>query len=144
MGASGSGKSTLAQLLFGFYKPQDGEILINGELITHNNIYDLRASITAIWQDSHIFNDTCLNNILMARPDANKEDVVEAAKKANIHDLIMSLPEQYNTVIGNGGHNLSGGEKQRIIIARAFLRNSPILILEYAYGKKCQTHYFQH
>lgn len=132
VGASGSGKSTLAQLLFGFYKPQGGQIRINDEPITYKNIYALQSSITAIWQDSHIFNDTCLNNILMAKPDANKDDVVEAAKKANIHDLIMSLPNQYNTVIGNGGHNLSGGEKQRIIIARAFLRNSPILILDEA------------
>ena len=132
VGASGSGKSTLAQILFGFYKPQSGEILVDGVPITHANIYNFQSSITAIWQDSHIFNDTCLNNILMAKPDANHEDVVEAAKKANIHDLIMSLPEQYNTFIGNGGHNLSGGEKQRIIIARAFLRNSPILIFDEA------------
>ncbi|MDE6103543.1 MAG: ABC transporter ATP-binding protein/permease, partial [Oscillospiraceae bacterium] len=132
VGSSGSGKSTLAQLMFGFYKPQKGGVMIGEQTIDCNNVYDLQSQITVIWQDSHIFNDTCFNNIKMAKPDSKDEDVFQAAKKANIHDFIMSLPEQYNTIIGNGGSALSGGEKQRIIIARAFLRNSPILILDEA------------
>ena len=132
VGASGSGKSTLARLLFGFYKPQHGSISIGSMPIDTRTVSAVQNMITAIWQDSHIFNASCFDNIHMSRPEASAEDVYDAAKKANIHKLILALPEGYDTIIGNGGTELSGGEKQRIVIARAFLRDAPILILDEA------------
>lgn len=132
VGSSGSGKSTLARLLFGFYKPQNGIVRVGDMPIDASTAYSIQDRITAIWQDCHIFHASCFDNILLAKPDASRDEVYEAAKRANIHDMIVSLPEGYDTVIGSGGMSFSGGEKQRIAIARAFLRNSPILILDEA------------
>ncbi len=132
VGASGSGKSTIIQLLFGFYKPQLGKIEISGHNLNADNVRQLQQKMTVIWQNCHIFHMSCLDNIKIAKPDATDEEVYSAAKKANIHDMIMRLPDGYSTVIGDGGRNFSGGEKQRIAIARAFLRNTPILILDEA------------
>lgn len=132
VGASGSGKSTIAQLLFGFYKPQSGTIKIGGSILGPDNVRLFQNVITVIWQDCHIFHMSCFDNIKIARPDASEEEVYAAARNANIHDMISQLPEGYNTVIGDGGRNFSGGEKQRIAIARAFLRNTPILIFDEA------------
>lgn len=132
VGSSGSGKSTIARLLFGFYKPQHGIIKVGGETLDAESVNTIQQMITAIWQDCHIFHMSCFDNIKIARPDASAEDVYEAARKANIHDMISQLPEGYDTVIGDGGRTFSGGEKQRIALARAFLRDAPILILDEA------------
>lgn len=132
VGASGSGKSTIARLLFGFYKPQLGVIKVGSKTLNAETVRDIQRMTTVIWQDCHIFHMTCLDNIRIARPDATDEEVYAAAKKANIHEMIMELPDGYNTVIGDGGRTFSGGEKQRVAIARAFLRNTPILILDEA------------
>lgn len=132
VGSSGSGKSTITQLLFGFYKPQLGEIKIGNQILNAKNVKNLQQKMTVIWQNCHIFHMSCFDNIKIAKPDATDEEVYSAAKKANIHDMIMQLPDGYSTVIGDGGRNFSGGEKQRIAIARAFLRNTPILILDEA------------
>ncbi len=132
IGPSGSGKSTIARLLFGFYKPQKGNISIGSTVLQVNSLGQFRSSIAAIWQDSHIFNCSCMDNIRMSKPTASDEEVYEAARKANLHDFIVSLPQGYQTNIGDGGRSLSGGEKQRVAIARAFLRDAPILILDEA------------
>ena len=132
VGASGAGKSTLAQLLFGIYKPTTGQISIGKTTLSERTVNSFRNSIAAIWQDSHIFNCSCMENIRLARPDATDEEVYAAARKANLHDFILSLPNGYLTIVGNGGTSISGGEKQRIAIARAFLKDAPILIMDEA------------
>lgn len=132
VGSSGSGKTSIIRLLFGFYKPNQGEIYIGNRLIDAQNVKQIQNMMTVIWQDCHVFYMNCMDNIKIARPDATEEEVVEAAKKANIHERILSLPEGYQSVIGDGGIALSGGEKQRISLARAFLRNAEILILDEA------------
>lgn len=132
VGSSGSGKSTVARLLFGFYKPQHGTIKVGGKTLGAENVSAIQQMITVIWQDCHIFHMSCFDNIKIAKPDASVADVYEAARKANIHEMISQLPEGYDTVIGDGGRTFSGGEKQRIALARAFLRNAPILILDEA------------
>lgn len=132
VGTSGSGKSTIARLLFGFYKPQLGVIQVGSKTLNAESVRAIQQMTTVIWQDCYIFHMTCLDNIKIARPDAADEEVYAAAKKANIHEMIMGLPDGYNTVIGDGGRTFSGGEKQRVAIARAFLRNTPILILDEA------------
>ncbi len=132
VGSSGSGKSTLLNLLFGFYGPESGEIVVDGYSLGKNNVKAFQDLITVIWQDCHIFHMSCYDNIRIAKPDATKDEIYEAAKKANIHDKIISLPGGYDTFIGDGGTVFSGGEKQRIVIARAFLRNTPILLLDEA------------
>ncbi len=132
VGASGSGKTTLVDLLPRLYDPTKGAIYMDGVDIRRIRLRDLRALISVVSQDVVLFNDTVFNNILYGRPDATEEEVIEAAKLANAHDFILSLPEGYNTVVGDRGLRLSGGEKQRISIARAFLKNAPILILDEA------------
>ena len=132
VGSSGSGKTTIARLLFGFYRPQSGIISIGGIPMNGDTVLALRSCIAVIWQDSHIFHMSCMDNIRMANPRASDEEVYAAAKKANIHDTIQQLPQGYNTIIGDGGRIISGGEKQRIGLARAFLRDTPILILDEA------------
>lgn len=132
VGYSGSGKSTVARLLFGFYKPQQGRIAIGDVALDSNTVYAFQNKITAIWQDSHIFHDTCMENIRIACQSATDEEVFTAAKKANIHEMILGLPDGYQTIIGDGGREISGGEAQRIAIARTFLRNTQILILDEA------------
>ncbi|WP_101775709.1 thiol reductant ABC exporter subunit CydC [Pasteurella oralis] len=129
-GRSGSGKSTLLKLIMRFYDPQTGHIRINNTDLTQINTMNLRDNIAYITQQTYIFNETIYENIVMANRSASKEQVIEAAKKASIHDFIMSLPEGYDTKITELGNNLSDGEKQRIGIARAFLHNAPIILLD--------------
>jgi len=132
VGPSGGGKTTLCHLIPRFYDVVDGEILIDGKNIKDITIKSLRKNIGLVQQDVFLFTGTIKDNILYGRPNAKDEEVIEAAKKANIHDFIMGLPNQYNTHIGEKGIKLSGGQKQRISIARVFLKNPPILILDEA------------
>ena len=129
-GRSGSGKSTLLKLLMRFYDPQQGQIRINGEPLANINTTSLRDNMAYITQQTYIFNDTIEENIRLAHRSATQEQIIEAAKQASIHDFIMSLPEGYQTKMTELGGNLSDGEKQRIGIARAFLHNAPIILLD--------------
>ncbi len=132
VGSSGGGKTTVCHLLPRFYGVSAGEILIDGTPITEITIESLRSSIGIVQQDIYLFNASIYDNILYGRPTATKEEVIDAAKRANIHDYIMSLPDGYDSQIGERGVKLSGGQKQRLSIARVFLKNPPILILDEA------------
>ena len=132
VGPSGSGKSTIASLLARFWDIKEGTIKLNGKDIKNISLGRLMDQISMVFQRVYLFKDTIYNNIAMGRPDATREEVVEAAKKARCYDLIRSLPEGFDTVIGEGGASLSGGEKQRISIARCILKDSPIVILDEA------------
>jgi len=132
VGASGAGKSTLSRLLFRFYELQSGCILIDGQDISQVTQQSLRTMIGIVPQDTVLFNDTIYYNIQYARPDASKEEVINAAKMANLHHFIEGLPEGYNTLVGERGLKLSGGEKQRVAIARVILKNAPILVFDEA------------
>jgi ATP-binding cassette, subfamily B, heavy metal transporter len=132
VGHSGSGKSTLARLLFRFYDVSDGRITINGVDIRDVTQASLRAAIGIVPQDTVLFNDTILYNIQYGRPTATAEDVIQAARAAHIHDFIESLPDGYDTVVGERGLKLSGGEKQRVAIARALLKDPQILVFDEA------------
>ncbi len=132
VGASGSGKTTLTNLLLRFYDPQSGSIRIGDTDIREVHSKDLRSQIAVVTQDVILFNDSIRNNILLGRPGATQEEVVQAAKHAHAHDFILEKPEGYDTVIGERGAQLSGGQRQRIAIARAILRNAPILVLDEA------------
>ena len=132
VGHSGSGKSTLARLLYRFYDVSRGAILINGKDIRQIKQASLRAAIGIVPQDTVLFNDTILYNIRYGRTDAADDEVVEAARAAHIHDFIQSLPQKYETAVGERGLKLSGGEKQRVAIARALLKNPRILIFDEA------------
>ena len=132
VGHSGSGKSTLARLLYRFYDVSRGAILINGKDIREARQASLRAAIGIVPQDTVLFNDTILYNIRYGRTDATEEEVIEAARAAHIHDFIESLPQKYETPVGERGLKLSGGEKQRVAIARALLKNPRILIFDEA------------
>jgi ATP-binding cassette subfamily B protein len=132
VGRSGSGKSTLARLLLRFYDPTGGRILIDGQDVTRVSPGSVRQAIGVVPQDTALFNDTLGANIAYGRIGCSREDVIEASKAAHIHDLISSLPEQYDTPVGERGVKISGGEKQRIAIARAILKNPPILIFDEA------------
>ncbi len=132
VGHSGSGKSTLARLLFRFYEVNSGRVTINGADIREVVQTSLRAAIGIVPQDTVLFNDTILYNIHYGRPDASLEEVIEAAKAAHIHEFIESLPEKYESRVGERGLKLSGGEKQRVAIARAVLKNPSILIFDEA------------
>jgi len=129
-GRSGSGKSTLLKLLMRFYDPKSGSIKINGETLPNINTRSLRDNMAYITQQTYIFNETIEENIRLACRDATLEEIMEAAKKASIHDFILSLPQGYQTKMTELGGNLSDGEKQRIGIARAFLHNAPIILLD--------------
>ncbi|HHF5354031.1 TPA: thiol reductant ABC exporter subunit CydC [Haemophilus influenzae] len=129
-GRSGSGKSTLLKLLMRFYDPKSGSIKINGETLPNINTRSLRDNMAYITQQTYIFNETIEENIRLARRDATLEEIMDAAKKASIHDFILSLPQGYQTKMTELGGNLSDGEKQRIGIARAFLHNAPIILLD--------------
>jgi len=131
VGKSGSGKTTLTDMLLRFYEPDKGEILIDGKNIQKIQIASLRQLISLVSQDSFLMNDTIKNNITFGK-DYPDEAIIAAAKMANAHEFISQLPDQYNTNVGDRGANLSGGQRQRISIARAILRNSPILILDEA------------
>ena len=132
VGHSGSGKSTLARLLFRFYDVTSGRILIGGQDISAITQRSLRAAIGIVPQDSVLFNDSIYYNIAYGRPDATREEVLEAARSAHIHEFIESLPDKYETMVGERGLKLSGGEKQRVAIARAILKKPAILIFDEA------------
>lgn len=132
VGASGSGKSTLARLLFRFYDVNEGRILVNGADLRDITQKSLRAAIGIVPQDTVLFNDSIFYNIQYGRPDAGRDEVIEAARAAHIHDFIESLPDGYDTLVGERGLKLSGGEKQRVAIARALLKNPRILIFDEA------------
>lgn len=132
VGESGSGKSTLANLLARFYEPQSGQILIGNKDIKDIKISELRKNIGLVSQDVFLFSDTIKNNILADKEDGDMQAVESSAKAAHAHDFIMRLPNQYFTQTGERGNLLSGGEKQRVGIARAFLKDAPILILDEA------------
>lgn len=132
VGPSGGGKTTICHLIPRFYPISEGEVLVDGQDIRHLTVSSLRQNIGIVQQDIYLFNASMRDNILYGRPDATEAEVIEAAKRANIHDYIMSLPEGYDTQIGERGVKLSGGQKQRLSIARVFLKNPPILILDEA------------
>jgi len=132
VGPSGGGKTTLCQLIPRFYEVNDGEILVDGINIKDIKMKSLRENIGLVQQDIFLFTGTIKENILYGKPDAEDAEVVKAAKDANIHDFIMSLPEGYDSYVGEKGIKLSGGQKQRISLARAFLKNPAILILDEA------------
>ncbi|MBR7103850.1 MAG: ABC transporter ATP-binding protein [Lentisphaeria bacterium] len=132
VGESGGGKSTICSLLPRFYDPVAGRVTIDGKDIRDYTLDSLRRHIGIVQQDVYLFSGTIRENIAYGRPDAAFEEIVEAAKKADIHDFIMSLPEGYDSTTGERGVRLSGGQKQRISIARVFLKNPPILLLDEA------------
>ena len=132
VGPSGAGKTTLTSLLPRFYDPQAGVIRIDGHDIRDLSLESLGQQIGMVFQDTFLFHDTVRANLLYARPEASDEQIVAAARAANIHDFITSLPDGYETVVGERGHRLSGGEKQRIAIARVILKDPRILILDEA------------
>lgn len=132
VGPSGGGKTTIASLLARFWDVKSGKILIRGTDIRKVPLSDLMDSISMVFQRVYLFQDTIYNNIIMGRPDATREEVMEAAKKARCYDFIMALPDGFDTMVGEGGESLSGGEKQRISIARCILKDAPIVILDEA------------
>ncbi|MDD6735469.1 MAG: ABC transporter ATP-binding protein, partial [Clostridiales bacterium] len=132
VGASGGGKTTICHLIPHFYDISEGEIFIDGREIHDITLESLRKNIGIVQQDIYLFNSTVKENILYGNPDATDDEIIAAAKRANIHDYIASLPDGYDTEIGERGVRLSGGQKQRLSIARIFLKNPPILILDEA------------
>jgi ATP-binding cassette subfamily B protein/subfamily B ATP-binding cassette protein MsbA len=132
VGPTGVGKTTMANLIPRFYDPQEGDIYIDGLNIKNITQSSLRRQISIVSQDVFLFNGTVRENILYGRQDATEEEIVAAAKMANAHEFIMELSDGYETKVGERGVKLSGGQKQRISIARAILKNAPILILDEA------------
>ena len=132
VGPSGGGKSTIASLLARFWDIQSGEILLRGTDIRKIPLATLMDNISMVFQRVYLFQDTVYNNIALGRPDATREEIIEAAKKARCYDFIMELPDGFDTVIGEGGASLSGGQAQRLSIARCILKDSPIVILDEA------------
>lgn len=132
VGPSGGGKSTIASLLARFWDIKEGTIKVDGKDIKNVSLGSLMDKISMVFQRVYLFKDTIYNNIVIGRPDATREEVIEAAKKARCYDFIMSFPEGFDTVIGEGGASLSCGEKQRLSIARCILKDSPIVILDEA------------
>ena len=132
VGTSGAGKSTIIGLVPRLYDALSGEVKIAGVNVRNFDLSFLRSNIGMVTQDTYLFNGTILENLLYAKPDATKEELEQACRTANIYDFIMSLPKGFDTVVGNRGLKLSGGEKQRVSIARVVLKNPKILILDEA------------
>ena len=132
VGPSGSGKTTLCNLIARFYDPQSGSITLGGHNLREFTCDSLLSNISMVFQNVYLFHDTIRANICFGKPDATEEEMIAAAKKARCHDFITALPNGYDTIVGEGGSTLSGGEKQRISIARAILKNAPIIILDEA------------
>lgn len=132
VGPSGGGKSTIANLLTRFWDVKSGQVLVRGKDVREVKLSDLMNHISMVFQRVYLFQDTIYNNISMGRPDATEAEVMEAAKKARCYDFIMALPQGFQTMVGEGGETLSGGEKQRISIARCILKDAPIVILDEA------------
>jgi ATP-binding cassette subfamily B protein len=130
VGPSGSGKTTICNLIARFYDVSSGSISLGGHDLTEYTCDSLLANISMVFQNVYLFNDTIRANICFGRDNVTEEEMIEAAKKARCHDFIMELPDGYDTVIGEGGGTLSGGQKQRISIARAILKDAPIIILD--------------
>jgi ATP-binding cassette subfamily B protein len=130
VGLSGAGKSTLLSLLLRFYDPQQGQILIDGHDIRTFTLKSLRHQMTVVMQEARLFNQTVRENIGFGKSTATAEDIVQAARLAQAHDFIMHMPDGYDTVMAEGGDNLSGGQKQRLNLARAIIRDTPMLILD--------------
>ena len=129
-GASGSGKSTLLKLLMRFWDVSQGSVSVDGRDVKTIPTKSLRDMESYVTQQTHLFHDSIANNIAIAKPGATKEEIVAAVKKASLHEFIMTLPKGYDTEVGELGDTLSGGEKQRIGIARAFLHDAPLLLLD--------------
>lgn len=132
VGPSGGGKSTIASLLARFWDVKSGRILVRGQDVRSVPLSNLMDHISMVFQRVYLFQDTIYNNIIMGRPSAGREEVIEAAKKARCYDFIMALPDGFETIVGEGGASLSGGEQQRISIARCILKDAPIVILDEA------------
>ena len=129
-GPSGCGKSTLLKLLMRFWDVQEGSVSVDGEDVRKIPTKHLRDMESYVTQETHLFHDSIAANIAIAKPDATRDEIMDAAKKASIHEFIMSLPNGYDTEVGELGDTLSGGEKQRIGIARAFLHDAPMILLD--------------
>lgn len=132
VGPSGSGKTTICSLLARFYDPQAGSITVGGHDLREFTCDSLLSNLSMVFQNVYLFHDTIRANLCFGKPDATEEEMIDAAKKARCHDFIMALPNGYDTVVGEGGGTLSGGERQRISIARAILKDAPIIILDEA------------
>lgn len=132
VGPSGSGKTTICSLISRFYDVNSGAISIGGHDVREFTCDSLMSNISMVFQNVYLFNDTIRSNICFGQPNATETEMVSAAKKARCHNFIMALSKGYDTVVGEGGDTLSGGEKQRISIARAILKNAPIIILDEA------------
>ena len=130
MGENGAGKSTLLKLLMRFWDVQGGSMSVDGTDVRKIPTRHLRDMESYVTQETHLFHDSIANNIAIAKPGASREEIMEAAKKASIHDFIMTLPKGYDTEVGELGDTLSGGEKQRIGIARAFLHDAPMILMD--------------
>ena len=129
---SGSGKTTLCNLIARFWDVNSGKVLIGGTDVREYTLDSLMKNISMVFQNVYLFSDTVENNIRFGRPEATRDEVIDAAKRGCCHDFIMELPNGYDTVLEEGGSSLSGGEKQRISIARAILKDAPIIILDEA------------
>jgi ATP-binding cassette subfamily C protein CydCD len=132
VGPSGAGKTTIANLLLRFWDPEEGAVRIGGADLTQLTLDGLRRRIALVAQDTYLFNDTLEANVRLARPDATREEIAQALERAALSDFVATLPEGLQTRVGERGVQLSGGQRQRIAIARAFLKDAPILILDEA------------
>jgi ATP-binding cassette subfamily B protein len=132
VGPSGGGKTTLVNLLARFWDVDAGAVLLGGRNVKDYDMDSLMSNFSFVFQNVYLFHDTIANNIRFGQPEADMEDVIAAAKKACCHDFISALPDGYNTIVGEGGASLSGGEKQRISIARAMMKDAPVIFLDEA------------